>query len=95
MLLALRSKLAEGDPAWNVERSSTSEKLIYQMWSWMIRNRTVYDFFLRVASVGQKLLPHNNHMILKLPPPMSAWTKDRDIPPVAGESFIKRWKKGF
>jgi L-lactate dehydrogenase complex protein LldF len=95
MLLALRSKLAEGDPKWNVKRSSTSEKLIYQMWSWMIRNRTVYDFFLRMASVGQKMLPHNNDMIHKLPPPMSCWTKDRDVPPVAGESFIKRWKKGL
>jgi L-lactate dehydrogenase complex protein LldF len=95
MLLALRSKLAEGDPKWNVERSSTAEKLIYQMWSWMIRNRTVYDFFLRMASVGQKILPYHNDMIHKLPPPMSGWTKDRDIPPVAGESFIKRWKKGL
>ncbi len=95
MLLALRAKLAEGDPKWNVERSSTGEKLVYQMWSWMIRNRAVYDFFLRLASVGQKLLPHNNGMIHNLPPPMSGWTKDRDLPPVAGENFMKRWKKGI
>ena len=95
MLLALRAKLAEGDPKWNVSRSSGSEKMIYQLWSWMIRNRSVYDFFLRLASFGQKMLPHNNDMIHKLPPPMSGWTKDRDVPPVAGESFIKRWKKGL
>ena len=95
MLLALRAKLAEGDSQWNVERSSTGEKLFYQMWSWMIRNRRVYDFFLKSASVGQKILPGNKGMIRRLPPPMSGWTRDRDIRPVADESFITRWKKGL
>ena len=95
MLLALRAKLAEGDPAWDVSPSSRPEKLVYQMWSWMIRNRSVYDFFLRMASVGQKLLPNENGMIRKLPAPMSGWTKDRDVPPLADESFIKKWKKGL
>jgi L-lactate dehydrogenase complex protein LldF len=95
MLLALRAKLAEGDPKWNVSRSSGSEKMIYQLWSWMIRNRSVYDFFLRMASVGQKILPAKNGMIRRLPPPINGWTRDRDIPPVVDESFIKRWKKGL
>jgi L-lactate dehydrogenase complex protein LldF len=61
----------------------------------MIRNRSVYDIFLRMASIGQKILPKNNGMIRRLPPPMNGWTKDRDIRPVADESFIKRWKKGL
>jgi L-lactate dehydrogenase complex protein LldF len=95
MLLALRAKLAEGDPAWDVSPSSGTEKLFYQMWSWMIRNRSVYDFFLKMASVGQKILPKNNGMLRRLPPPMNGWTKDRDIRPVADESFIKLWKKGL
>ena len=95
MLLALRAKLAEGDPKWNVSRSSGSEKMIFQLWSWIIRNRSVYDFFLRLASIGQKILPDNAGMIRRLPPPMNGWTRDRDIPPVAGESFISRWKKGL
>ena len=95
MLLALRAKLAEGDPKWNVSRSSGSEKMIYQLWSWMIRNRSVYDFFLRMASIGQNILPDNNGMIRRLPPPMNGWTRDRDIRPVADESFIRRWKKGL
>ena len=95
MLLALRAKLAEGDPTWNVSPAGGSEKLIYQMWSWMIRNRSVYDFFLKMASFGQKILPDNNGMIRRLPPPMNGWTKDRDIAPVTQESFMRRWKKGF
>ncbi|MBT8365530.1 MAG: iron-sulfur cluster-binding protein [Deltaproteobacteria bacterium] len=95
MLLALRTKLAEGDPEWNIARASHPEKMIYQLWSWMIRNRSVYDFFMRLASFGQKILPQKNGMIRRLPPPMSGWTQSRDIPPVANESFIRRWKKGL
>lgn len=94
MLLALRAKLAEGDAAWGVTPSSRSEKLFYQMWSWLIRSRGVYDFFLKLASAGQKFLPQNNGMLRRLPPPMSGWTKDRDMPPLAAESFMERWKKG-
>jgi L-lactate dehydrogenase complex protein LldF len=95
MLLALRTKLAEGDPEWNIARASNTEKMIYQLWSWMIRNRSVYDFFMRLASFGQKILPEKNGMIRRLPPPMSGWTQSRDIPPVANESFMRRWKKGL
>ena len=35
MLLALRTKLAEGDTAWDVSPSSRPEKLFYQMWSFI------------------------------------------------------------
>ena len=95
MLLALRAKLAEGDPAWEVSPASRSEKLFYQIWSRLICSRGGYDFFLKLASLGQKILPRHNGMLRRLPPPMSAWTKDRDMPPLADESFIKRWKKGL
>jgi len=95
MLLALRTKLADGDPAWNVVRASSTEKMIFQMWSWVIRNRGVYEFLLRLAACGQKILPGKNGMLCRLPPPMHGWTKDRDIKPVAGESFMRRWKKGL
>jgi L-lactate dehydrogenase complex protein LldF len=95
MLLALRSKLADGDPKWEVTRSSTSEKSFYKLWSWIIRNRRAYDFFLRMASIGQKFFPKNNGMIRRLPPPMDGWTQGRDIRPVADESFMRRWEKGL
>jgi len=95
MLLALRAKLAEGDSAWEVNPASRSEKLFYQVWSGLIRSRGTYDFFLKLASLGQKILPRHNGMLRRLPPPMSGWTKDRDMPPVANESFIKRWQKGL
>ncbi len=95
MLLALRAKLADGDPDWGVTRASRTEKTAYRMWSWVIRNRRRYDFFLRMASFGQKFFPQKDGMIRRLPPPVNGWTRDRDIHPLAAESFMQRWKKGL
>jgi L-lactate dehydrogenase complex protein LldF len=61
----------------------------------MIRHRRAYDLFLQAAAFGQKMLPQKNGMIRWLPPPMNAWTRDRDLKPIATESFIRRWRKGF
>jgi L-lactate dehydrogenase complex protein LldF len=93
MLLALRHKLAEGDPAWDVTPADRKEKAVYSAWSWMIRNRKAYDLFLKMAAFGQKFLPQKDGMIRRLPPPMHGWTKSRDLKPIAAESFMKRWKK--
>ena len=95
MLLALRARLADGDPKWDVKRASTAEKSFYSLWSWIIRNRSLYDFFLRMASIGQKFFPKNHGMIRWLPPPMNGWTQARDIHPIAERSFMQRWKKGL
>ena len=94
MLLALRAKLADGDPNWNVSRDSIMEKGIYTLWSWIIQNRGVYDLFLRLAGFGQNFLPKNKDMIRRLPSPMSGWTRGRDIRPVTGKSFMDRWRSG-
>jgi len=94
MLLALRAKLADGDSDWGVTRANRTEKAAFKMWSWIIRNRQVYEFFLRAASFGQKFFPQRDGMIRRLPPPVAGWTQGRDIKPLAGESFMRRWKKG-
>jgi L-lactate dehydrogenase complex protein LldF len=93
MLLALRTKLAEGDSAWGVKPANRKEKLIMHSWSWMIRNRAVYERLLRLAALGQKFLPQKDGMLLRLPPPMSGWTQERNLRSLARESFIQRWKK--
>ncbi|MGD8263356.1 MAG: LutB/LldF family L-lactate oxidation iron-sulfur protein [Desulfobacterales bacterium] len=94
MLLALRAKLADGDPNWNVSRASHSEKAAYKIWSWIIQNRCVYDVCLRMAALSQKLFPKNNEMIRWLPPPANGWTQSRDIKPIAAKSFMQRWRSG-
>jgi L-lactate dehydrogenase complex protein LldF len=93
MLLALRTKLAEGDPAWGVKAADRKEKLIMHGWSWMIRNRAVYDRALQLAALGQKFLPQKDGMLHRLPPPISGWTQGRNIRPLAKESFIQCYKK--
>jgi L-lactate dehydrogenase complex protein LldF len=95
MLLALRFKLAEGDPAWNVTPADRKEKAIYSAWSWMIRHRGVYDFFHRLAALGQHVFPQKDGMIRRLPPPLSAWTHSRDMKTMAAKTFMARWRKGF
>ncbi len=95
MLRALRTKLAEGDPVWGVKPADPKEKFLWQFWSWVIRRRAVYDRFLRLAALGQKLLPHRDGMIRWLPPPLHGWTQGRDLRPLAKESFMQRWRKGF
>ncbi len=94
MLLALRAKLADGDANWHVSRAGIREKGLYTLWSWIIQNRRVYDLFLRLSALGQNFLPKNKNMIRWLPPPMSGWTRDRDIQPVAEKSFMDRWRSG-
>jgi L-lactate dehydrogenase complex protein LldF len=95
MLLALRTKLAEGDTVWGVTPANRNEKFLFQAWSWIIRNRGLYDVAVKLAAMGQKLLTPKGGMIRRLPPPVHAWTKERDIRPLAAKSFISRWKKGI
>ncbi|MGD8883461.1 MAG: LutB/LldF family L-lactate oxidation iron-sulfur protein [Desulfobacterales bacterium] len=95
MLLVMRAKLAEGDSAWGVTPADRKEKRLLQAWSWVIRNRKLYDAALKFAATGQKLFTQNDGMIRRLPPPMHGWTKGRDLKPLAAESFISRWKKGI
>ena len=94
MLRLLRKKLAYGDSSWNVTPASKGEALAFRGWSLLIRNRRIYELALKLASIGQKLLPQKGGMISRLPPPFSGWTQSRDLRPVAGKTFTERWRKG-
>jgi L-lactate dehydrogenase complex protein LldF len=94
MLLALRAKLAYGDPDWGVAPAGRAERLAYRGWSRLVGNRRVYELALRLAALGQRLLPQAQGMILRLPPPLQGWTRSRDLFPLAPETFIERWRKG-
>jgi L-lactate dehydrogenase complex protein LldF len=93
MLLALRQKAAEGDPQWNATPASLIEKTTYKTWALMIRNRTVYNKFLRLAGWGQKVMTGKDGMIHKLPFPFHGWTQCRNMKPLAARTFIDRWKE--
>jgi len=93
MLLALREKLAYGDPQWQVEPASRAEGLAYRGWSWLIRNRRLYELGLKLAAAGQKLLPQEKGMLRRLPPPVQGWTQSRDLHPLAEKTFMQRWRR--
>jgi L-lactate dehydrogenase complex protein LldF len=93
MLLALRARLAYGDPDWNVTVANPMEKLMFKIWSFVIRNRTIYEFALKIGTIMQKLLPSHNGLISKLPFGFKGWTRYRDIAPLAEKSFLAAWKK--
>ena len=92
MILRLRSLLADGDETWQVVRSSRSEKLLFMMWSWLVRSRTAYDAALRLAGFVQKFCPGEKTRLSRLPYPFHGWTQSRDIRRLAPVSFNQRWK---
>ncbi len=95
MLVALRAKLADGDPRWGVRRESLAEKGGFVLWSWLMGHRKAYDLVLTLARIGQRLLPRHAGMIRRLPGPLEGWTRTRDMQPLAAESFAARWRGGL
>ncbi len=91
MLLAMRAKLADGDPNWQVTPVSRTEKALYRGWSWIIRHRRLYDVMLSMGAIGQKALPHRNGMLSRLPYPFNGWTLGRNLKPLAPKRFMQLW----
>ena len=73
-------------------KDSIKEKHVLLAWSWIIRHRRLYDADFKIAAAGQKLFTHKGGMIRRLPPPMRGWTEERDIRPLAKESFVQSWR---
>jgi L-lactate dehydrogenase complex protein LldF len=93
MLLALRHKLAYGDKQWQTRRHKPLEAFAFKIWRMLIANGRIYRLALRSAQLLQKPFIGSNRMINNMPGPAGKWTRDRDLPPLAGESFAQRWKK--
>lgn len=92
MLLALRRKLAYGDKKWQTRVHKPLEKISFKLWRLLIANGPLYRFALRCGSLLQKPFIGKRGMISKMLGPGSKWTRDRDLPPLADESFSKRWR---
>ena len=93
MLLALRRKLAEGDPKWNVTQTGGKEKLAFRLWGQLTRNRRVYEIVLKMGTLIQRFFPRYNGMIRKMPG-FNGWTLSRDVKPLAKQTFMDKWRKG-
>lgn len=93
MLLALRQKVAEGDPQWEVKAKSKLEQAVFSGWALLNRHRSVYEWSLKFARLAQKVLPRKRGMVTRLPAPFDGWSKGRDLKPLAGKTFMQSWKE--
>lgn len=93
MLLKLRSKLAEGDPVWNVTPISSRKKFLFSVWSWIIQDRNRYDRFIKMCAKIQSTLGRSNRFIQKFFYSSNGWTKYRELPVIPTETFIRQWQQ--
>ena len=91
LLLHLRSDAQKHAPS-NPE-SFLSERLMFRVWAWAMRHPAVYAWGSRFARWGQRFVARGG-WIKNIPAyPASHWTKERDFPALAPQSFRDRWKK--
>jgi L-lactate dehydrogenase complex protein LldF len=91
LLLHLRAEAQEHAPIRS--KSLLPERLMFRLWAWGMRHPSVYVLGSRFARWGQVLLSRKG-WIRKIPAyPASQWTKERDFPALAPQTFRNRWKK--
>jgi L-lactate dehydrogenase complex protein LldF len=86
MLLAVRGRyVASGQPpAWL--------KLGIAGWAWAMAGLGRYEWGQRLAAFGTRLMARQGR-VRSLPPPLDAWTRRRDFPVFAGQTFHDRWRQ--
>jgi L-lactate dehydrogenase complex protein LldF len=60
--------------------------------AWLFGNRTRFGLAQRLGRLAQRPLARGGS-IRRLPPPLRAWTRTRDLKPLAPESFRAWWKR--
>ena len=93
MLLALRARLAAGDPAWQSSGAPPVENALYSAWSAAVRHPRLFEGLRHTAGVMQRALTGADGMIHRLPYPLNGWSGSRDLKPLAPKSFLARWKE--
>ena len=85
VLLHLRSKVvrATGD---------RRERLLMASLCWVFRGRRRFELAQRLARLGQRPFVRGSS-IGRLPPPLSGWTRTRDLRPVGPTSLREWWKE--
>ncbi len=91
MLLHLRSEAQQHAP--KPTEALLPERPAFRLWAWIMRHPALYRLGAKFARWGQFPLARKG-WIRKIPTyPVSNWTKERDFPALAPESFRERWKK--
>ena len=85
VLLHLRSEAVRAKPA-------GGERLAMRGAAWVFGGARRFAAAQRLGRVVQRPFVRNG-MIRRLPPPLAAWTRTRDLRPLASESFRAWWKR--
>ena len=88
LLLDLRSSVVEQ----RVCSGGWRERFAFAMWSLVVRGRRRFEFATWCARLGQRLFVRGGR-IRRGPFALGAWTKGRDLRPLAGPSFRKLWAR--
>ena len=92
MLLALRNRLAESESP-EERHTGALEKLSASAYAFLMSNVRVLSAARRLGRLLQRPLVRAG-AIRKAPfPPLSGWTRHRDLPPLAPKPFRKIWKE--
>lgn len=86
MLLKLRRDLVEAGDA------SLGWRIGMKLWRIVMKSPGLYRFGGKFAGLAMRVLAKDGK-INSLPPPLSAWTKNRDFQPFATQSFRERFAK--
>ncbi|MEE8518633.1 MAG: LutB/LldF family L-lactate oxidation iron-sulfur protein [Dehalococcoidia bacterium] len=94
LLLHLRAKVAEGD-ATSGRAGAWSERLLMRRWSNAMRTRKALEGSARWGRLLQRPLAKGGRIRKLRAPIVSGWTKERDFPALAKQSFAARWRDGL
>ena len=84
MLIELRKEVDEQKIApW-------SERAVFKAFAWLLRHPGLYRAAARIGRVAQRPFVRDGR-IRTLPYVGGAWTRTRDLPPVAARTFQERW----
>lgn len=92
MLLELRSQTAEGKPDPSQRDSSASERIVWRAWRNGMMKRSRFNLASKLGRWFTAPMNRNGWMS-KAPPPISGWTRSRDFPAPAKETFAQKFAK--
>jgi len=73
-------------------KAGPAERSAMRLAAWLFASRTRFTLAQHLGRLGQRPFVRRN-VIRRLPPPLAAWTRTRDMQPIARESFRAWWKR--
>jgi L-lactate dehydrogenase complex protein LldF len=88
---AQKQQSADTSPAADHPWKDRGERFSIRLWARIVRDRKSYERAARFARRAQKALGISQPIRHAPLPPLSEWTKSRDFPPLAPQSFREWW----